>query len=146
VSTEPAAAHTAAGDFEKLIGALNGQSSRPANDAIEGAKLPVIRVASSKRKQIDPAVASKYAEALLGAGTDQGAFNGVFEMLKSDRGIAKPQLDSIANRYLNEPSGGQFLFKFKSKTEALETIRRKFIERAQSESKRGIIERMTGWH
>jgi ABC-type branched-subunit amino acid transport system substrate-binding protein len=50
VSTEPAAAHTSAGDFEKLIGALNGQSSRPANDAIEGAKLPVIRVASSKRK------------------------------------------------------------------------------------------------
>jgi hypothetical protein len=140
-----AGANAAAGDFEKLISALNAHSGQSVNNAVAKAKAPVVRATRSKRSQVDPSAASTYGEALLSAGTNQATFNAAFEALRSDRGLSKAQLDSIANRYLNEPSGGHFVFKFKSKTEALETIRRKFIERAQSESKREIIEKMTRW-
>jgi hypothetical protein len=63
---------------------------------------------------------------------------------QADKAVKKPTVVAIANRYLNEPIGGTYVFKFKTKTDAIEAIRRKFIERAQSDSKNAIISRMAG--
>jgi hypothetical protein len=83
-----------------------------------------------------------YAPALLAAGTDDEAFRTLLSAVGSDRRVTKPILDNIANRYLNEVSGGNHLFRFKTKGLALDAIRNKFVERAEAESKDEIIDRL----
>jgi hypothetical protein len=79
---------------------------------------------------------------LLAAETNELAFNRIFSAIKSDRKVTKPILDSISNRYLNEPTGSDHVYKFKTKTHAFEAIRNKFFERAQAKSKGDIIDRL----
>ena len=78
---------------------------------------------------------------LLAAKTNQTIFNGIFEHVKS---LPKDRVIDIANDYLNRPTSGTHRFKFPTKDKALKAIRGMFVERAQEESKRKIIDRMTG--
>jgi hypothetical protein len=91
----------------------------------------------------DEAVIARYVRKLLDAGSDRDAFEAVLRALEDDEDIDKSRLFAIANGYFNEPTGGTHVFKFKSKTAAIEFMRKKFVERAQLESKFKIIERLT---
>ena len=94
-------------------------------------------------EELDEDVIASYTRRLLSAGADRKEFETAFSELRTSKAVTKSTLDAIANRYLNEPSGGNYLFRFKTKAAALQAIRDAFIERAESESKRGIIEKIT---
>ena len=86
---------------------------------------------------------SRYVRKLLDAGDDREAFEAILEALRIDERIGKDELFMIANRFFNEPTGGTYVFKFKSKAAAYEFMRKKFVERAQLDSKFRIIDKLT---
>jgi hypothetical protein len=122
-----------AADLEKLVQAL--ESSK---------HVTVDRFTTFVAAQMKQPVEDRYANMLLSAKTDQAAFKKIMALLQTDKAVKKPTAVAIANRYLNEPIGGTYVFKFKTKADAIEAIRIKFIERAQSDSKNSIISKMTG--
>ncbi len=137
-------AKTQAGDCEKLSEVLNVR-----DDVLLGAFVKAVRNALTKEKRdgvnragTDGADIVKYAPLLLATRTNELAFNPVFSAMKSDRRVTKPILDAIANRYLNEPTGSNHVYKFKTKTHAFDAIKNKFFERAQAKSKGDIIDRL----
>jgi hypothetical protein len=137
-------AKSQAGDCEKLSEVLGARG-----DEFVGSFVKTLRNALTKEKRnvvnqagTDGADVGKYASMLLAAGTNELAFNPIFSAIKSDRGVTKPILDAIANRYLNEPTGSNHVYKFKTKTHAFDAIRNKFFERAQAKSKGDIINRL----
>jgi hypothetical protein len=136
-------AKSQAGDCEKLSDVLAGE------DESVGAFVKTVRNALTKEKRngvnrigTDGTDAGKYGAMLLSAGTNELAFNRIFSIIKSDRKVTKPILDAISNRYLNEPTGSDHVYKFKTKTHAFEAIKNKFFERAQAKSKGDIIDRL----
>lgn len=102
------------------------------SSAPEGSSAPVEK----------PAAGHPIAGQLLDAGIDQAKFDPIFATLSK---FPKAELDTIANEYRNRPAGGTYRFKFKSKAEALKSIRDVFIERHEAASKRAVIERLTKW-
>jgi hypothetical protein len=129
-------AKSQATDCEKLSEVLDSRE-----DEFVGAFVKTIRNAHTEEQQ-PPDDVAKYASPLLAAGTNAVEFNTVFSAMKSDRRVTKPILDAIANRYLNQPTGSNHVYKFKNKTHAFDTIKDKFFERAQAKSKGDIIHRL----
>jgi hypothetical protein len=129
-------AKSQATDCEKLSEVLNSRE-----DEFVGAFVKTIRSAGTEEPQ-PPDEVGKYASPLLAAGTNNVEFNTVFSAMKSDRRVTKPILDAIANRYLNQPTNSNHVYKFKNKTHAFDAIRDKFFERAQAKSKSDIIHRL----
>jgi hypothetical protein len=123
-------------DCEKLSKVLDSRE-----DEFVGSFVETIRNAPTEEQQ-PPGDVEKYAPGLLAAGTNDVKFNTVFSAMKSDRKVTKPILDAIANRYLNEPIGGNHVYKFKTKAHAFDAIKDKFFERAQAISKGDIIHRL----
>src|SRR5438874_1271276 len=93
-------------ELETFIKLLKGYEQKSIDNFVAEVQASHLPPPNQARPQIDPNAANRYADLLLQAGTDQAAFNATFAMLKSDRTITKPLMDLIANRYLNEPSGG----------------------------------------
>jgi hypothetical protein len=129
-------AKSQATDCEKLSEALDSREGE-----FVGTFVKAIRNAVTEGQQPAEDV-GKYASPLLAAGTNDVDFNTVFSAMKSDRRVTKPILDAIANRYLNQPTGSNHVYKFKNKTHAFDTIKDKFFERAQAKSKGDIIHRL----
>jgi hypothetical protein len=86
---------------------------------------------------------TRYVRKLLDASDDREAFEALLEALRTDERIGKDELFAIANRFFNEPTGSTYVFKFKSKTAAYAFMRKKFVERAQLDSKFRIIDKLT---
>jgi hypothetical protein len=83
------------------------------------------------------------ATRLLGAGTDQAAFQAALEALDADRSIGAAEWYAIANRYWNEPTGATYEYRFKSGKAAREAIRNTFIKRFEANSKQGVFDRIS---
>jgi hypothetical protein len=133
-----AGAKSQAGDCQKLLDAL-------ADFRTEELELFVGRVSASLNRSTAPPLGpDDYAKMLLSAGTDEAAFNIALSTAVDNRRITKAALDAIANRYLNTPSGGSHVYKFKTRQRTVEAIRSKFIERAQLEGKGNIIDKLMG--
>jgi hypothetical protein len=79
---------------------------------------------------------------LLDAKANREAFESALGAIQGDARVSKEQLFEIANGYFNEPTGSTHVFKFKTKAAAYEFIRRKFVERAQRNSKFKILEKI----
>jgi hypothetical protein len=134
-------AKSQAGDVERIIALLNGRDEQSVDQFVSEAKSLLARADRKPGQQVHESLVDKYANMLTQVGTNEDAFKGVLSGLKSDRNVAKPTLDAIVNRYVNTLSGGTHVFKFKSKKEALEKLRIKYLERAESESKDRIVKR-----
>ena len=94
---------------------------------------------------VDEHRVSTHSGRLLGAGTDQTAFQGALEALDQDAGLGPGEWYAIANRYRNAPSGGNHIYKFKSVKAARAAIRDVFIERFEAQSKRSVLDRILRW-
>lgn len=87
----------------------------------------------------------EHSTRLLQAGTDQDAFQKALDLLAADNALSTADWYAIANRYRNAPSGSSHIYKFKSLKAARGAIRDVFIERFESQSKRGILDRILRW-
>ncbi len=134
-----AGAKSQASDMEQIIGVLQINRDQALDDFVAEAKVLIAQLSQKPGQKINDALVDEYANSLLESGTDESAFKTAFSGLKSDRDVTKPTLYAIVNRYINSPSQGAYVFKFNSKKEALEKLRIKFIERAESESKDRIV-------
>jgi hypothetical protein len=77
---------------------------------------------------------------LFSAGTDSGQFQRHLDQIRVDKRVGLSEASVIANRYKNQLSGGQYVFKFKSKKEAFDFIYDTFLGRALGESKMKAID------
>jgi hypothetical protein len=95
------------------------------------------------RDHSDQDAVAVHTQRLLDAGTDQGAFDAALATLDRDDRVEKSAWFAIANQYRNLPSGATHIRKFRSIKEAREAICDVFVERFETRSKRGIIDRLT---
>jgi hypothetical protein len=81
---------------------------------------------------------------LFAAGENKTTFDSVEVRFPDPLIVFQYRQSVLANRSLNEPTGGEHIFQFRSADAAYRAIRRMFVDRAQDESKALIIKRMTG--
>jgi len=140
-----AGSRQSARDLDSVVKALDGSENKTVEQFVSETK----RLLEPPPPQPEPAATpdetaiTHYVRGLLGAGDDREAFEEVLEDLRADKRIGKDQVFAIANAFFNEPTGGTYVFKFKSKAAAYEFMRKKFVERAQLDSKFKIIEKLT---
>jgi len=142
-----AGANHAAADFERLLATLDGHEDQTIDEFVEQtSELLALTAARKPKKRLDAGspVVEEHAQRLLAAGVSQSAFNAAMSKLRNDTRVGEVELFAVANRYLNDPTGGTFEFEFKSSNSAYRAIKRMFVERAQDDSKARIIKRMTG--
>jgi hypothetical protein len=135
-------------DLQRLVELFedNGQQSveefvRTTDECLQA---PVARKTASKNKT-DMGVAAAHAQALLEAGIEKVAFAEAMDLIVADKKVRKDEWLAIANLYLNAPSGGTHVFKFKTVNEAKNAIKNAFVERLDGQSKQGIIEKLARW-
>ena len=93
----------------------------------------------AKAVPADPAVVSRYAEALAAAGRDRSTFEAVLSELKEDEDVRASDMIAIAVAYRG---GG---VRPRSKTHALETIQKRFVEIVRDAKKNAIASRVRPW-
>jgi len=133
-------------DIRNVAHLLDGSEGRTINEFIAETKAlleqpepPVVG------PRIDDARVAEHSTRLLEAGTDQTAFQAALDALDMDRQLSSGDWYAIANRYRNAPSGGSHIYKFKTVKAARAAIRDVFIERFESQSKRGVLDRILRW-
>jgi len=140
-----AGSRQSARDVNSVVKALDGSEDKTVDQFVSETK----RLLDPQPPQIEGAAipdkftTTHYVCALLSAGNHREAFEEVLEDLRADKRVSKDELFAIANAFFNEPTGGTYVFKFKSKGAAYEFIRKKFVERAQLDNKFKIIEKLT---
>jgi hypothetical protein len=142
-----AGANYAAADFERLLATLAGHEDQTIDEFVEQTRALLGPAAPRRpKKRLEPSspLVDEHVRRLLSAGVIQSAFNAALSKLKDDVRVNQAELAAIANRYLNDPTGGTFEFEFHSDDGAYRAIKRMFVERAQDDSKARIIKRMTG--
>ena len=142
-----AGARGPAADFKRLACTLAGHEEETIDQFVDKT-VALLRLAQPANKATQQPPSSPAIDAhvrrLFAAGEDKAAFDAALAALKQDQAIGKPDLDVVANRFLNEPTGGNHRFEFKTPDAAYRAIRRMFVDRAQEKSKARIIKRLTG--
>ena len=145
-----AGANGPAGDFKRLITTLAGHEEESVDEFVEETRSLLGLGAKDEKKPkkkptgSDEEVVEEHVRRLLRARENKADFEAAMVKLKEDARVQAGELSAIANRYLNEPTGGTFEFEFKSDMAAYRAMKRMFVDRAQDESKARIIKRMTG--
>jgi hypothetical protein len=141
-----AGATAAAKDFETVVRIFDGHEYKTVDEFVSETTEFLKQGATLKKVvTVNEAAIATYSQRLLDAGLDQVAFAEILEALDRDKTIKKVEWASIANVYINAPSKGEHLFKYTTIKDARSAIREAFIERFESDSKLGIIQRITGW-
>jgi hypothetical protein len=144
---EAAGATAQAGDLARVLRLLEGNETKTVDEFVAETRslLTGERHRESVSIGVDEDRVAFHARRLLEAGTDQQAFQAALEALDQDKRLGKAEWFAIANRYRNAPTGGTHVYKYSTIKAARAAIRDVFIERFESESKRGILERLTRW-
>jgi len=136
-----------ASDIHSVARLLDGSEGKTVDEFISEIKVLLERPAGRSRTSSESPIAEErriadYTSRLLGAGTDQAAFQAALDALDADRSLGAAEWYAIANRYRNEPTGASHVFRFKSGKAAREAIRNTFIERFEAQSKQGVLDRI----
>jgi hypothetical protein len=133
-------------DMRRIADLLQGHEDKPVEEFVAEIRAMLHGdepVPSERAPRIVTEVVERHVRGLLGAGVDRTAFEAAMAHLDDDGDVGKIELFAIANRYRNEPSAGTHQIKFKSLKQARSSIRDVFLERADAQSKRGAIDRLT---
>ena len=138
-----------AADFARLLTSLNGHEEETVDEFVDETRRLLMRPTSKtrtkvKREGVNDEVVDEHVRRLLLAGSSSSAFEAAMTKLRNDSRVPRAELFVIANRYLNDPTGGSFEFGFKTDADAYRAMKRMFVDRAQDENKARIIKRMTG--
>jgi hypothetical protein len=131
-------------DLRDLARLFEGSRADTVDEFIAETKA-LLETPPRSREPVNDERVSVHSARLLDAGTDQFAFEAALDALDADRGLSTAEWYAIANRYRNVPSGANHVYKFKSVKAARAAIRDVFIERFESQSKRGVLERILRW-
>jgi hypothetical protein len=142
-----AGAAAQADDLARVMRLLQGNESKTVEEFVAETKSLLVGERDLDRAgaALDEDGVALHARRLLAAGTDQRAFQAALEAADQDKQLGKAEWFSIANRYRNAPTGGTHVYKYNTIKAARAAIRDLFIERFESESKRGILDRLTRW-
>lgn len=141
-----AGAEEPAKDMRRVADLLKGHEQRTVDDFVAETRKALDAggfTSAKQRSKINDDVVARHTSSLLSAGADRSAFDAAVGAIDADDQVGKLELFAIANRYRNQPSGGTHEIKFKSVKQARGTIRDVFLERADSQSKRGAIDKLT---
>jgi hypothetical protein len=144
-SYSAAGADEPASDMRRVAGLLRGHEDRTVDEFVAETKTLLDGQPSTTEQPTQGAdeLVAKHVRRLLDAGTDQSAFDAALDELENDAEVRKVELFAIANGYRNEPSGGTHVIKFKSLAQARGSIREVFLQRLDTQSKRGVIDKLT---
>lgn len=97
------------------------------------------RARSKKDAVVDDGLVAEYVSQLGAAKTDRAAFDAIFSDLKADKRLKAADFVAIAHRY---SKGGT---KPSSKTMALATISKRFVEIVRFHAKNKVAEKARPW-
>ena len=140
-----AGAAVAAKDLRSIAQLLDGHDGKSVDAFITETRELLSSPTAAKATAPDMNCVTLHAKRLLAAGIDQIAFDAAIGDVDADKAVKKPEWAAIANRYLNAPTQGKHVYKFKTNMEARAAIRDAFIERHEANSKRGILDGLTKW-
>ncbi len=142
-----AGAAAQAEDLARVARLLEGNEAKTVDEFVAETKSLLVgeRQRATTSTALDNDQVGSHTQRLLDAGTDQSAFYAALEAIDHDRRLGKAEWFAIADRYRNAPTGGTHTYKYSTIKAARAAIRDVFIERFESESKRGILERLTRW-
>lgn len=133
-------------DLKSVMRILEGHGEKSVEDFVAETRALLDSAAGDDGdKRVSGDLVDEHARRLLAAATDQPQFEAALAALDQDGRIGKLEWFAIANRYLNEPTNGTHVYRFKSVKEARSAIRDAFVERFEAGSKQGIIKRLTRW-
>jgi hypothetical protein len=93
----------------------------------------------AKAAPADPALVSRYADALAAAGMNRSAFEEVLSELRQDEDVRANDMIAIALAYRG---GGT---RPRSKAHAIEMIQRRFVEIVRDAKKNAVASRVRPW-
>lgn len=134
-----------ADDVKKVVEALTTHADKSVKEFVDETKKELKAPSASNKRDLDLDTFAQHSERLLNAAIDRNAFDQAFSLLDADKALSKLEIFSIANIYLNRPSGGSHVFKFDTAREAKARIKRVFAERLDVQRKNKSIEKLTGW-
>lgn len=144
---EAGGAKKQASSIAQLSKALLGDAEMPVEQMVAALRAKLAGEAESAPASTgtNNNLVENYARSLSEVGTDRPSFDRVFAALQNDKLVKLQEAVDVANRYMNDPISGQYVMRFETKRKAFDFIFSTYIERAQEESKLGIIDRMTRW-
>jgi len=139
---ESSGSDKAANDFAEFLGLLDGYEDQRVDEflaALEELLKPASGKGANKQAPPDAALVASFIERLRSAGTDEARFEPVYAELGADRRVRIGEMNAIAHGYI------QGREKWPSKSAGYQAIKKKFVERADRESREGIINKVPRW-
>jgi hypothetical protein len=137
---EASGSDSPAKDFADFLELLDGCDDQTVEEFLAGLSA-LLKTASGKVTDKLPhaQVAASYVDRLTNAGTDQEQFEAVYADLGGDKHIRTEEMNAIAHAYIRGRE------KWPTRTAGYQAIRKKFVERADRESRTGIINKTRRW-
>jgi hypothetical protein len=129
-------------DFEEFIGLLDGYENQSVDEfltALTALLKPGSRTGAPGGKIPDAQVTAEFVERLAKAGTDDAQFEPLYAELGADRRVRAEEMNAIAHGYIKGRE------KWPSRAAAYQAIKKKFVERADRESREAIINKVSRW-
>jgi hypothetical protein len=137
-------ADKSASDFADFLELLDGHEDQDIDDFL--AELSSLLRATSEKgrkaqggRQPDAQIVASFLDRLTSAKTDQTEFDVVYAQLGANKQVRVEEMNAIAHGYIKgRESWG-------ARTAAYKAIKKKFIERADRESRTGILSKIRRW-
>lgn len=128
--------------FAEFIELLNGYEHQTVDEFL-AALSTLLKTASGKGGSVDKVLGAElvasFIERLTTAGTDQAKFDVVYAELGPEKQVRTEEMNAIAHAYIKGRD------KWPSRAAAYQAIKKKFVERADRESRVGIINKVRRW-
>jgi hypothetical protein len=139
---ESSGSDKAANDFAEFLGLLDGYEEHSVDEflaALGELLKPPSGKGTNKQAPPDAELVASFIERLRSAGTDEVRFGLVYAELGADKGVRIAEMNAIAHGYI------QGREKWPSKAAGYQAIKKKFVERADRESRERVINKVPRW-
>jgi hypothetical protein len=131
-----------ANDFAEFITLLDGHEEQSVEEFLAELSAlfkPASGKAAAAGKLPDVQIVASYIDRLAAAGTDEAKFEPVYAELGGDKRVRIQEMSAIAHEYI------QGRDKWPSRAAGYQAIKKRFVQRADRESREGIINKVLRW-
>ena len=129
-------------DFANFVQLLDGHEHQSIDEFLAELST-LLRMASGKKlvgdRQLDTQLIASFLDRLTRAKTDEAEFEVVYAELGESKQVRAEEMNAIAHGYIKGRE------KWSSRAAAYQAIKKKFIERADRESRTGILSKIRRW-
>ena len=129
-------------DFSEFIELLDDHEHQTVDEFLAALGMllkPTSGKGTSEDKLPDQDLVASFIERLASSGSDESKFNVVYAELGADKQVRTEEMNAIAHGYIKGRE------KWPSRGAGYQAIRKKFVERADRESRESIINKVRRW-